>query len=145
VAADADTDAAGAGAAPGDEAEASAPPAIASAVNIPAPPAGKGQVVFFREKKFAGSAVRFKVRENDEELGKLGSGVYFIHVTDPGVHEYVVHSEAKDALTLEVEDGETYYVSGSITMGLLVGRPNLSPADEGAFAAAADKLSPAKE
>ena len=61
------------------------------------------------------------------------------------MHEYVVHSEAKDALTLEVEDGETYFVAGSITMGLMVGRPNLSPADAAVFAAASEKLSPAKE
>ncbi len=119
-------------------------PADASAIHIPAPPAGMGQVVFFRERKFTGGGVRFKVRENGEELGKLASGVYFVHVTPPGPHEYVVHSESEDVLTLEVEDGETYYVQGSITMGLLVGRPNLSPADEVAFAAAAPRLKPAK-
>lgn len=139
----ADTDAE---AADGNEAAAApAPATAASAIAIPAPPAGMGQVVFFREKKFAGSAVRFKVRENGEELGKLGSGIYFVHATQPGVHEYVVHSEAEDVLTLEVEDGETYYVQGSITMGLMVGRPNLSPTDEATFAAASAKLKPAKE
>lgn len=120
-------------------------PAATSAIVIPPPPTGMGQVVFFREKKFAGAGVRFKVRERDEELGKLGSGVYFVHPTAPGVHEYVVHSEAEDKLTLEVEEGETYYVQGSVTMGIMVGRPNLSPSDEAAFAAESAKLKPAKE
>lgn len=111
---------------------------------IAPPPEGMGQVVFFRPKKFAGSAVRFKVREGASELGKLGSGSYFVVPTSPGTHEYTVHSEAKDVLTLEVDAGETYYVEGSINMGFMVGRPNLSPSDEAVFAAASNKLKPAR-
>lgn len=119
-------------------------PADATAGTIPPPPEGKGQVVFFREKKFAGAAINYKVRENDVELGKLSSGSYFIHVTDPGTHEYVVHSEAKDILNLEVEAGETYYAIGTITMGIVAGRPNLSPSDQATFESMAGKLKPAK-
>lgn len=111
---------------------------------IAAPPAGKGQVVFFREKKFAGGGVNYKVREGENELGKLSSGTYFVHATEPGAHEYTVHSEAKDILNLEVEAGETYYVVGGITMGFLAGRPNLSPSDQAAFDGMASKLKPAK-
>ena len=113
---------------------------------VPAqPPEGKGQVVFFREKKFQGAAIIYKVREGDEELGQLNSGTYFIHVAEPGTHEYAVRSEAKDVLHLEVEPGETYYVSGSVTMGFLAGRPNLSPSDEDTFLSMSDKLKPAKK
>lgn len=111
---------------------------------IAPPPEGKGQIVFFREKKFTGAAVNYKVREGETELGKLSNGTYFVHVTEPGAHEYTVHSEAKDILNLEVEAGETYYVSGGITMGLLAGRPNLSPSDEAAFESLSSKLKPAK-
>ncbi len=133
-------------------AEASAKPAEPAAAQaapaatglVAAPPEGKGQIVFFREKKFAGAAINYKVREGENELGKLSSGTYFVHVTEPGAHEYTVHSEAKDILNLEVEAGETYYVIGGITMGFMAGRPNLSPSDEAAFSAMADKLKPAK-
>ena len=111
---------------------------------IAPPPAGKGQIVFFREKKFAGSAIRYKVREGEAELGKLSSGTYFVHATDPGAHEYTVHSEAKDILNMEVEAGETYYVIGGVTMGLFAGHPNLSPSDQVAFDGMAEKLKPAK-
>lgn len=126
----------------GDTTAAAAAPAANG--KIGAPPEGKGQIVFFREKKFAGAAVKYKVREGETELGKLSSGTYFVHVTDPGAHEYTVHSEAKDILNLEVEAGETYYVIGSISMGFLAGRPNLSPSDQAAFDAMADKLKVAK-
>lgn len=112
--------------------------------SIGAPPAGKGQIVFFREKKFVGGAVGYKVREGENELGKLSNGTYFVAVVEPGAHEYTVHSEAKDILNLEVEAGETYYVTGGITMGVFAGRPNLSPSDQAAFDALAGKLKPAK-
>ena len=110
---------------------------------IGAPPEGRGQIVFFRDKKFTGAAIRYKVREGATELGKLSNGSYFVHVAEPGAHEYTVHSEAKDILNLEVEAGETYYVIGGITMGFLAGRPNLSPSDQAAFDGMKAKLKPA--
>jgi hypothetical protein len=80
------------------------------------------------------------VREGEQELGKLRSGNYFIHLAEPGTHEYTVHSEAKDVLAMEVEAGETYFVQGTTTMGVFAGRPNLSPSDESTFNGMADKL-----
>jgi hypothetical protein len=99
-----------------------------------------GTIVFFREKKFAGGGVKYKVREGDVELGKLSSGSYFTIQAPAGKHEYTVHSEAKDVLTLEVEPGETYYVVGGISIGFLAGRPNLSPSDKATFDGLKPKL-----
>ena len=128
-----------------EQADAPAAPATPATATgtIGAPPEGKGQIVFFRDKKFTGAAIRYKVREGATELGKLSNGSYFVHVAEPGAHEYTVHSEAKDILNLEVEAGETYYVVGGITMGILAGRPNLSPSDQAAFDGMKAKLKPA--
>jgi hypothetical protein len=119
-----------------------AAPAAATAVagKVGAPEAGKAQIVFFRPSKFTGAAIGFKVREGDTELGKLRNGKYFIAQIEPGTHQYTVHSETKDVLTMEVEAGETYYVQGTITMGFMAGRPNLSPSDQATFDGMADKL-----
>lgn len=118
-----------------------APAATAPASGKAGTPAeGKGRIVFFRPSKFTGAAIGFKVREGDVELGKLRSGKYFAVDVEPGTHEYTVHSEAKDVLTMEVEAGETYYVQGTITMGFMAGRPNLSPSDQTTFEGMADKL-----
>ncbi|MGO1003727.1 DUF2846 domain-containing protein [Lysobacter sp. CA196] len=125
-------------------ASASAKPAAASNGLIAAPPAGKGQIVFFRPAKFVGGAVGYKVREGAVELGKLRSGKYFVVAVEPGAHEYTVHSEAKDILNMEVEAGETYYVKGTITIGILAGRPNLSPSTVAEFDEIAGKLKLAK-
>lgn len=111
-------------------------PAPAAAPAAPAPSAdaaNTGTVIFFREKKFAGSMIRFKVREAGKELGKLSSGTYFTVQLPAGKHEFEVHSEAKDLLTIEVEPGDTYYVVGTVTMGVMAGHPNLSPSDQAAY------------
>jgi hypothetical protein len=126
--------------------------ALAAAIMIPAvtaseagatPSATSGQtgtVIFFRAKSFKGAAVRFKVRENGTELCKLSSGTYCTVQVPAGQHKYEVHSEAKDALTLEVDAGETYYVISGISMGFMAGHPNLSPSTREVFDGMKDKL-----
>lgn len=133
----------------GPEAESVAAPAAAETPQAQSGrfgvvPEGKGRIVFFRPSKFTGAAIGFKVREGETELGKLRNGRYFVADVEPGTHEYTVHSEAKDVLTMEVEAGETYYVQGTITMGFMAGRPNLSPSDEATFEGMADKLKAAE-
>jgi len=107
-------------------------------------PEGKALVVFFRPKKFVGSAVGFKVREDSVELGKLRNGRYFTVAVEPGAHVYQVHSEAKDLLNLEVAAGETHFVRGGLSMGIMAGRPNLSPSTPEEFDDVHKKLKPAK-
>jgi hypothetical protein len=101
-------------------------------IAIPAPPAGKGQIVFFRPGGM-GFALGCSVNENGQKISSLGAGKYFVLVTEPGKHEYTVKSEAKDALTLEVEADETQYAKCRIKMGIMVGRPDLAPATEAEF------------
>ncbi|MGQ0660146.1 MAG: DUF2846 domain-containing protein [Sphingosinicella sp.] len=93
---------------------------------IPAPPAGMGQVVFYRSGMM-GALVSCRVHENSQVVNRLPPGRYFIHQTAPGAHEYSVRSEATDRLRIEVEEGETHYVRCAIGMGIGMGRPNLSP------------------
>lgn len=108
------------------------------------PEAGKALVVFFRPSRFTGAAVSFKVREGEVELGKLKNGTYILAQVDPGKHTYTVHSEAKDVTNIEAEEGETYFISGGISMGLMVGRPNLTPSDAAKFQAEMKKLKVAR-
>jgi len=116
--------------------------AVAPAPKIAFPAAGKdqGTVVFFRERKFAGSAVSFIVRENNVELGKLSSGAYFVVNLPKGPHKFEVHSEAKDELNMEVDPGETYYFIGTISMGFMVGHPHLQPSTATEFDSMSAKL-----
>lgn len=127
----------------GPHADAS-PVSDAVAGMIGKPEAGKGLVVFFRPSKFTGGAIGFKVREDGRELGKLRNGNWFAVQVDPGAHEYDVHSEKHDVTNIEVEAGETYFLSASISMGFMAGRPNLSPSDAAGFEAVMAKLKASK-
>ena len=104
----------------GNRAESNAVP------TIPPPPAGMGQVVFYRSGMM-GALISCRVHENGQVVNRLPPGRYFVHPTTPGAHEYTVRSEATDRLRIEVEEGETHYVRCAIGMGFGMGRPNISP------------------
>jgi hypothetical protein len=109
------------------------------APQIAAPPAGMGQVVFYRPGGMGG-LVSCRVNEGENVVNRLPPGKYFVQTAAPGVHEYSVHSEAKDVLRVNVEEGETQYARCSIRMGIMVGRPNLSTQDRADFEKRGKKL-----
>lgn len=118
-------------------------PQDAAAPLVPAASAANGAsgtIIFFREKKMVGSAIRYKVRENGKELCKLKSGSYCTVTASAGKHEYLVQTEAKDALALQVEAGKTYYVLGAISIGVFAGHPSLTVSDMAAFDGMKPKL-----
>jgi hypothetical protein len=104
-------------------------------IEIPPPPAGEGQVIFFRDKSLLGTGQWFNVREDGKALGKLDNGAYFIQVTQPGPHSYTAteEPELKSKLKLEVDAGESYFVRGTLTKGLVIGAADLSPSDRATF------------
>ena len=110
---------------------------------ISAPAAGTGQVVFFRPGKFVGSAIRCTVREDGKMIGRAGNGNYFVFPATPGAHRFTTKTEATDTLNIEVEPDETTYVKCAIGMGVMAGRPNLSPATAEDFGKVAHKIKPA--
>jgi hypothetical protein len=120
-----------------------ATPAVAgdkSLATIAAPAAGTGQIVVFRPSKFVGSAIRCTVREDGKMVGRAGNGKYFVIPAAPGAHRLTTKTEATDTLNVEVEPDETTYVKCSIGMGVMAGRPNLSPASAEDFAKVAHKI-----
>jgi hypothetical protein len=132
--------------APASQAAPSAPaaPVVAKLNAVDAAPEDKAQIVFFRPSRFVGMAVSFSVREGDKGIGKLTNGSYFVHLTEPGIKEYNISFEARDTLKMEVEAGETYYVTQGIAMGVVAARPNITPSTESAFQEKALKVTKAK-
>ena len=121
-------------------------PASAPAVSpeVAPPPAGKGQVVFFRRSSIMGFPYWTNIRENGVAYGKLSNGVYFIQVLDPGTHEFNTSVLGKDSMKVQVDPGETYYVEGKITMALIGYTVIMAPSDEGTFNMARKGLKLAK-
>jgi hypothetical protein len=114
-------------------------------IDIPAPPRGWGQVVFFRPKSLMGTGQWFKVREDGKELGKLSNGAYFVQTVSPGLHTYTAKAEPEfnDKLKLQIDPGETYFVQGATTKALVIGAADLTPSDRAAFNKASKDLKPA--
>lgn len=117
-----------------------------SEVRIPAPPAGMGQIVFYRTGSMVGMAMGCQVNEgegtpDEAKVSSLGNGKYFILQTTPGTHEFWVRNERRDALTLLVEEGETQYVRCKIKMGIMSGRPDIKPSDTAEFVEGSDSVS----
>lgn len=123
-------------AAPAAEVPAPAPAARPAPIpgRVEAPPEGKGQIVFYRRGGQPGFLLTFSVRENGQGVVKLPSGTYMVVPVEPGAHTYLIESEAKDALTLEVDADETYYVEQTMSMGIMAGHPHLIPSTQEAFA-----------
>jgi len=116
-------------------------------IALPPPAKGMGQVVFFRAKSLLGTAQWFNVREDGKALGKLTNGAWFALEEAPGSHTFTAKTEPefKDKLTLKVDAGETYFVEGILTHGVVIGIADLTPSDRAAFNAAAKDLKPAEQ
>ncbi len=108
---------------------------------VAAPAAGKGQVVFYRPNGM-GPLIRCTVRENGKMIARVGNGKYYVMATEPGAHAYTAKTESTDTVRVEVEPDETTYVKCKISMGIMAGRPNLSPSDAAEFAKLGKKLKP---
>lgn len=115
--------------------------AAAAAATLPKPAPGKGQVVFFRPSSM-GFAIKCTVREEGAMVGRVGANRYYAIEVDPGVHNFTAKTEKTDTVAVQVEPDETSYVKCGISMGIMVGRPNLSPSTEQEFLKSAAKMKP---
>ena len=117
-----------------------------NAIPVTPPPPGKGQVIFFRAHSLLGTAQWFNVREEGHVLGKLSNGAYFAETVDPGLHTYTATEEPefKDTLKLRVDPGQTYYVEGILTKGLVLGAADLTPSNKIKFQQSAKGMKPAE-
>jgi hypothetical protein len=113
----------------------------AAATALPTPAPGKGQVVFYRPSSM-GFAIKCTVRENGAMVGRVGAGKYYVIEVEPGLHNFTAKTESTDTVAVQVEPDETSYVKCGISMGIMVGRPNLSPGTEEDFQKSAAKMKP---
>ena len=108
-----------------------ADPTPPTPAQLPPPAAGKGEVVFYRKPMVSLIPFNWFVRENKVEICEMIAGTYCVAMVDPGDHTYEVHSEVTNRLTLEVDAGESYYVVGGISKGLVVNHPyHRAPAEK---------------
>ena len=108
---------------------------------IAAPASGQGQIMFYRPSGI-GPLIRCTVRESGKMIARVGNGKYYVMPATPGAHSYTAKTEATDTVRVEVEPDETTYVKCKISMGIMAGRPNLSPSSAEEYAKLGKKLKP---
>ena len=116
----------------------------ATARVVAEPPAGLGQVVFFRRASIIGMPYWTNVRENGAPHGKLTNGSWFVQALEPGVHTFDTSVLGKDSMRMEIDPGETYYVEGKITLALLGYTIIMTPSDAGTFQRMLKGMKPAQ-
>ena len=89
----------------------------------------KAVVYIYRPSSFVGAAVSYTVNAGTTPVVKLYNGGYFPYVTGPGELELWAQTESKSAVTLDLKAGDRKYVKGTLGVGFLVGRPNLTVVD----------------
>jgi hypothetical protein len=113
----------------------------ATAITLPTPKPGMGQVVLFRPGGM-GSAIKCTVREDGKMIGRVSGNRYYVIDAPAGTHTYTTKTEATDTINVQVEPDETTFVKCKIAMGIMVGRPNLSPSTEEEWTKSAPKMKP---
>jgi hypothetical protein len=86
---------------------------------------GEGLVIFSRDDKFAGSAIRFNININGAQSLQLLSGSTIRKPMPVGTHTFSVYTpslDGQDSITIDVKEGWTYHVEGYIRMGWPAGR-----------------------
>ena len=88
-------------------------------------PKDKATVYVYRPSGFAGAAISYTVAANGVDVSSLPSGGYFVYYAKPGENEFSAKTEASTSVTVDAKAGQTYYVKGTVGMGVFVGHPHL--------------------
>lgn len=95
-------------------------------VDVPEAKPDEALIVFYRVKKFAGAGIPVGVHYSGGSVGTLSNGASFHKYFNPGEYTFWSKVITESSVTLNVTAGETYYIRGDVTMGLVVGRPKLT-------------------
>ncbi len=86
---------------------------------------GEGLVIFSRDDKFAGKAIRFNITVDGAQGLQLLAGTTIRKPLPAGTHTFSVYTpslDGQDSITIDVQEGWTYHVEGYVRMGWPVGR-----------------------
>lgn len=106
-----------------------------------------GLVYIYRPSKFIGGGVSYDVRANGVVVTTLYNGGYYPYLAKPGEIEFSAKTESTSAVTIDIKAGQTYYIKGTVGIGIIVGRPHLMivPAEVGEKEIVECKLIPEKK
>ncbi|XDD45244.1 DUF2846 domain-containing protein [Leptospira sp. WS39.C2] len=86
----------------------------------------KGIVFIYRPSFFAGSAISYIVKANNQPLMELNNGVYKSFTFNPGEVTFEAETIGSASITFDVKKGEIYFLKGNVLAGPLIGKPFLT-------------------
>ena len=101
---------------------ATGPKSAEMAAPLSAVPPGYARIVFYRSSGFAGAAVQPDIKVDGQVVGQSRPGGFFYADVGPGKRAIEASTEATSRLEITALPGQTYFVRGAISMGLMVGR-----------------------
>jgi hypothetical protein len=99
-------------------------------------------IVFFRESRFTGSALKPSIYLDGKETDRLVNGRWFSVHAEPGKHQLQSSAKNEPATVIETVAGETTYVQMVILMGNWRGGGRLLQVDAGQAQKVIAKLKP---
>ena len=94
--------------------------------DIPTLDSEKSYVYFYRPARFMGAGTSYFIYDDDELIGALRNGGYFVYEAVAGDHFFWAETEMTSSVILNCESGKTYYVEGGAKMGSLRPNPELN-------------------
>ncbi len=95
------------------------------------PPPDKANIYVVRTSSDVGAAVLIQVYLDGKIRGSVASGTYLLFEVDPGANQIaVITKENQDAVTLNTEAGENYFVFAVSQWGWWTARARLIELDE---------------
>jgi hypothetical protein len=88
-------------------------------------PDNSGLVYLYRPSSFIGGGVSYDVKIGETIITTLRNGGYYPYFSALGEKEFWAQTESKSSVTLDVKEGQTYYIKGEVGVGFIVGRPHL--------------------
>jgi hypothetical protein len=98
-------------------------------LSVPVEDATKARIYVVRPA-LIGSAVRMKVTDNDELIGKTGPRSYLVWERPPGDAFITSKAEKASSVALKVEAGKAYYILQRIEPGVWYARCLMEEIDE---------------
>jgi hypothetical protein len=99
------------------------------ASSIPAIRPDQGRIFFYRDSKFAGSAIQPSIMLDGAKVGDSRPGGFFYVDRAPGLHEIMVGTEVERKRSLRLALHEIKYVKTAVELGFMVGRPVIDVVD----------------
>jgi hypothetical protein len=99
-------------------------------------------IVFFRESRFTGSALKPSIFVDGKEMDRLANGRWFSVHAEPGKHQLQSSAKNEPATVIETVAGETTYVQMVILTGNWRGGGRLLQVDAGDAQKVIAKLKP---